>query len=510
MEYRPFGDVTGFCIVPGSDSESAGLHSPMKGQGKARRAGRDAIARSQSRDGPAARARPATPRLGGSLEGVRLQTLVRLRWLAVGGQTAAVLVVYAVLEFPLPLGACLAVISLSAWLNLFLSLRWRSSLRLHDRYAALLLGYDIVQLAVLLYLTGGLENPFSFLFLVPVTVSATTMPLNRTIGLGVLTLTAICLLAFFRLPLPWYAGVQLELPGIYIAGMWTALVSGLVFSAAYVYRIAREARQMSDALTATEIIHAREQQLSALDGLAAAAAHELGTPLATIELVAKELKRELPATGRMGEGQVADDIELLISQTARCREILSRLADRDAQRDDMFASLKLTVMIEEIVAPLRGEAPAFVVDAGPFEAGHEGAGEPMIWRNPAIKYGLGNLIGNAADFAREKVDIEARWGPDEVAVTITDDGPGFSQEVIDRLGEPYVTTREGYGSDPGAGDGRQTGQSEGMGLGFFIANRLLERSGATVTLANLTPPEHGARVRIAWPRDLLEAAARRQ
>jgi two-component system, sensor histidine kinase RegB len=280
--------------------------------------------------------------------------------------------------------------------------------------------------------------------------------------------------------------------------MCTALVSGLVFSVTYVNRIAREARQMSDALTATEIIHAREQQLSALDGLAAAAAHELGTPLATIALVAKELKRELPA-----EGQVAEDLDLLISQTARCREILSRLADREAQRDEMFASLKLTVMIEEIVAPLRDGDIVFAVSARPFEdADGQGAVEPLIWRNPAIKYGLGNLIENAADFARSRVDIEARWGPADVAVTITDDGPGFSQEVIDRLGEPYVTTRQGYGLDDTESS---QAQPEGMGLGFFIANRLLERSGATVTLANRPPPEHGAQVRITWPRLALEA-----
>jgi two-component system, sensor histidine kinase RegB len=440
-----------------------------------------------------------TRRLGGTVEGLRLQTLVRLRWLAVGGQTTAVLFVYVVLGFPLPLGPCLAVIALSAWLNLLLSLRWRSSLRLHDRYATLLLSYDILQLAGLLYLTGGLENPFSFLFLVPVTVSATTMPLNRTLVLGVLTLGVITALAFLRMPLPWYAGEPLELPGIYIAGMWTALVSGLVFSVTYVNRIAREARQMSDALTATEIIHAREQQLSALDGLAAAAAHELGTPLATIALVAKELKRELPA-----EGQVAEDLDLLISQTARCREILSRLADREAQRDEMFASLKLTVMIEEIVAPLRDGDIVFAVSARAFEdADGQGAAEPLIWRNPAIKYGLGNLIENAADFARSRVDIEARWGPADVAVTITDDGPGFSQEVIDRLGEPYVTTRPGYGLDEADSS---PAQSEGMGLGFFIASRLLERSGATVALANREPPEHGARVRVSWPREALEAA----
>jgi two-component system, sensor histidine kinase RegB len=470
----------------------------------------DETAQPPRRVGPAARTARMTHRLGGSLEGVRLQTLVRLRWLAVGGQTAAVLIVYGALGFPLPLGPCLAVIALSAWLNVFLSLRWRSSLRLHDRYAALLLGYDILQLAGLLYLTGGLENPFSFLFLVPVTVSATTMPLNRTVVLGALTLAAISLLAFVRMPLPWYAGAPLELPGIYIAGMWTALVSGLVFSAVYVNRIAREARQMSDALTETEIINAREQQLSALDGLAAAAAHELGTPLATIALVAKELKRELAADGPVGDGQVGggqvgEDLDLLISQTARCREILSRLADREAQHDEMFASLKLTVMIEEIVAPLRGSDIRFAVDARPLDPDGEGAAEPKIWRNPAIMYGLSNLIGNAADFARSRVDIEARWGPGEVAVTITDDGPGFSQEVIDRLGEPYVTTRQGYGP----GSDQPESESEGMGLGFFIANRLLERSRATVTLDNRPAPDHGAQVHVTWPREALEASGAR-
>jgi two-component system, sensor histidine kinase RegB len=450
-------------------------------------------ARPQHGTGPGPLLPGVTRRLGGTVEGLRLQTLVRLRWLAVGGQTTAVLFVYVVLGFPLPLGPCLAVIALSAWLNLFLSLRWRSSLRLHDRYATLLLSYDILQLAGLLYLTGGLENPFSFLFLVPVTVSATTMPLNRTLVLGALTLGAITALAFLRMPLPWYAGEPLELPGIYIAGMWTALVSGLVFSVTYVNRIAREARQMSDALTATEIIHAREQQLSALDGLAAAAAHELGTPLATIALVAKELKRELPA-----EGQVAEDLDLLISQTARCREILSRLADREAQRDEMFASLKLTVMIEEIVAPLRDGDIVFAVSARAFEdADGQGAAEPLIWRNPAIKYGLGNLIENAADFARSRVDIEARWGPADVAVTITDDGPGFSQEVIDRLGEPYVTTRPGYGLDEADSS---PAQSEGMGLGFFIASRLLERSGATVALANRSRPTTARGCASAGPR----------
>lgn len=437
--------------------------------------------------------------LAGTVSGLRLQTLVRLRWLAVGGQTAAVLFVYVGLGFPLPLGPCLAAIALSAWLNVFLALRWRASLRLGDTHAALLLGYDILQLAALLYLTGGLENPFSFLFLVPVTVSATTLPLSRTVVLAALTLAAVTVLAVFHLPLPWRAGERFELPAVYIAGMWTALTCGLVFATIYANRIAREARQMSDALAAAEIVLAREQRLSALDGLAAAAAHELGTPLATIALVAKELKRELQATG-----PVAEDLDLLISQAGRCREILSRLADRNAQLDEMYASLKLTAMIEEIVAPLRGGGVVFAVDAQPAAgAGEAFAAEPVIARNPAIKYALANLVENAADFAEQRVDIELRWGPGEISVTVADDGPGFAQEVIDRLGEPYVTTRPGYGLP----DEEETLQrEEGMGLGFFIAKTLLERTGATVTLANRPAPGHGARVRMSWPRKALEPA----
>ena len=266
------------------------------------------------------------------LHGLRLRTLVRLRWLAVFGQTGAVLGVYWILRFSLPLGWCLAAIALSAWLNIFLSLRWRSNITLSEPYAALLLGYDIFQLALLLCLTGGIANPFSFLFLVPVTVSATSLTRKWTLWLGALSFACATLLAFVHLPLPWYPDRPLDIEPIYLAGMWTAIVSGAVFSAIYARRITEETRQMSAALAATEQVLAREQRLSALDGLAAAAAHELGTPLATIALVAKELKRELP-----GDGHIGEDIDLLISQAGRCREILSRLANLDTESDTLFA-----------------------------------------------------------------------------------------------------------------------------------------------------------------------------
>jgi two-component system, sensor histidine kinase RegB len=443
-------------------------------------------------------ATPEAPETFNSTAGLlRLRTLVRLRWLAVFGQSLAVLVVHFILDFPLPLGACLGVIALSAWLNIFLTLRWRSSLRLAPTQAGLLLGYDVIQLALLLYLTGGLENPFAFLFLVPVTVSATSLPLKWTLWLSTIAFVCASFLAIFHQPLPWNTAAPLVLPQAYIAGMWAAIMCGVVFSSIYARRIAEEARQMSSALTAAELVLAREQRLSALDGLAAAAAHELGTPLATIALVAKELKRELPA-----EGPHTEDIDLLISQTGRCREILSRLANRDTQADDMYARVKLSVMIEDLVAPIRGpDVSIDITVAGDGTAAQ--TPEPVFRRNPAIAYGLGNLLENAVDFAQTKVSIVAQWSAAKVSLLISDDGPGFDQTIFDRLGDPFVTTRPGYGVD----DESETGRHEGMGLGFFIAKTLLERSGATVSLANRPLPEHGAIIQLSWPRGAVDLGA---
>lgn len=247
---------------------------------------------------------------------------------------------------------------------------------------------------------------------------------------------------------------------------------------------------MSAALSATEMVLAREQRLSALDGLAAAAAHELGTPLATIALVAKELKREFPADTPHGE-----DIDLLISQAGRCREILSRLANRGEESDEVFERTKLSVMIEDLVAPLRAADVTINVKLAAAAKAVTRMDEPVFRRNPAIAYGLGNLLENAADFASKSVDVEAIWSDGTVAITVSDDGPGFRQDVFDRLGDPFVTTRPGYGIAPDASN-----QHEGMGLGFFIAKTLLERSGANVALANRVAPKRGAVVKVVWPR----------
>jgi two-component system, sensor histidine kinase RegB len=425
---------------------------------------------------------------------LRLRTLVRLRWLAVIGQSLAVLVVHFMLGFKLPLGPCLGIIALSAWLNIFLTLRWRGGQRLASRPAGLLLGYDVVQLASLLYLTGGLENPFAFLFLVPVTVSATSLPITWTLALAAIAFGCSTILAFFHLPLPWSSNEALSLPPTYIAGMWAALVCGTVFSAIYARRIAEEARMMSSALSATEMVLAREQRLSALDGLAAAAAHELGTPLATIALVAKELKREVPKSSPH-----VDDIDLLISQAARCREILTRLAVPEQLSDDVYQQVTLHAMIEDLVAPLRGSDVTISIEAAASDD-KKSSIEPVFKRNPAITYGLGNVLENAIDFAKSTVEVKAGWSANQITLTVTDDGPGFDQTIFDQLGDPFVTTRPGYGADAQP----EPGQHDGMGLGLFIAKTLLERSGASVSLANRKHPSQGAVIQVIWPRSAVD------
>jgi two-component system sensor histidine kinase RegB len=427
---------------------------------------------------------------------LRLQTIVRLRWLAVLGQTITVIGAHWVLGIDLPIAGCLAVIALSAWLNVALRIRYPASHRLKSGYAFLMLGYDILQLAALLYLTGGLENPFAFLLIAPVTVSASTLPLRITAALGALAITAATVLTTFHHPLPWFHHTNLLLPFPYVMGIWAALVSGILFIGFYSWRTAEEGRRMAKALAAAEMVLAREQKLSALDGLAAAAAHGLGTPLATIAVVTKELMRDAKPTDPHYE-----DLTLLRAQAERCRDILAELAGGGEQHDLIVSRLSLSHLIEEIVEPHRLVDVPIEVTTGPAQA-KDGTAEPVTERNPGVLYGLGNLVENAADFATSKVEVEARWSGDEVKITIADDGTGFPPHVLEQLGEPFVTTR----AAPGDGQD-ETDEHTGMGLGFFIAKTLLERSGATIALANRQPPEGGAVVTVAWPRVKFEHAA---
>jgi two-component system, sensor histidine kinase RegB len=414
---------------------------------------------------------------------IRLDTLVRLRWLAIAGQLAAVLVVNLGFGFPLPMAAVIAIITVAIAMNVVMSTAYPVTHRLSDRSAAAMLGFDVVQLGALLYLTGGLENPFAILFLAPVMISATTLPPRRTLALGGLALVTTTLLAMWHQPLPWSPEQPIRLPPLYVLGVWLAILLGLSFIGIYAWRVAEENRQLGNALAATELILAREQHISQLDGLAAAAAHELGTPLATIALVVKELEKAMAQ-----DDPHREDVLLLKEQTARCRQILGKIATLGGEPSDPLSSVGLRQLIEEVSAPQRPFHVALKV-----EAAGEGP-EPRTPRSPGLIYGLENIIDNAVDFAATSVTIEAAWTAGEVRLTISDDGPGFPTDVLRRLGEPYVTTRK---LD-------ERGDGGGLGLGLFIAKTLIERVGATFKAANSLKSGRGAEITLVWRRAAFE------
>jgi two-component system, sensor histidine kinase RegB len=418
---------------------------------------------------------------------VRLDTILRLRWLAVLGQLAAIFIVAQGLEFDVEVTPCLTIIGLSALLNLVLQMAFNPMQRLEPAYAAALLALNIIELAGLLFFTGGLENPFSFLFLAPVLISATALPIRLTIALGILAIACASVLVFFHTPLPWDSEDPLVLPPIYLFGVWLSIVVAIGVTSLYAFQVAEEARQLSDALAATELVLTREQHLTQLDGLAAAAAHELGTPLSTIFLISRELERTV-----QDNSPLAGDLKTLREQAQRCRDILAKITQLSSTGAP-FDRMPLSTLIEESVAPHRDFGIEIKV-----RIAVAGTQEPVGTRNPAILYGVGNILENAVDFARTTVEVNAWWSTETVEIIISDDGPGIAPDMLKRIGEPYLSRRRST-------DEAQ-GEHSGLGLGVFIARTLLERTGAKVSFANRIFPDHGAVVQITWPRSRFESS----
>ena len=414
---------------------------------------------------------------------INLRTLILIRWVAIAGQASTILIVHYGLGFSLPLVSALGVVASSAFLNLVLIVLRQWAARLGARDAALYLGYDVLQLAVLLYLTGGLQNPFSILILAPVTVAATILSRRAVIALSLLAVAAISVLALQHMPLPW-RNEPLVFPPELVLGIWIALVLATVFIGGYTWSIAQGARRLRDAMAATQLALAREQRVSAVGALAAAAAHELGSPLATIAVVAKELARELP-----GSSPHAEDAALLLSQSERCRRILAELAQQpEEDGGSPYTRLTISALVETAAAPHRHQGIRLILAT----AGAAAEDEPLVRRSPEIMHGLNNLIQNAVQFAAHEVSITTFWDGKSVMVEIDDDGPGFPLHLLGRLGEPYLSTRAGV--------------TDHMGLGIFIAQSLLERSGARLAFDNLA--EGGAHVAISWNRANLETIDR--
>ena len=424
---------------------------------------------------------PVEPRT--AFDRISLRRLVLIRSVAVTGQAVTLLTVHFLLGFRLPLLPALIVVGCSVLLNLGALLYHRAGTRLGERAATLYLGYDTLQLAVLLYLTGGLENPFSILMLAPVTVAATALSQRPVIGLAALAVAAITVLGQMHEPLPW-RDTPFVFPADLVLGIWVALVIATIFIGGYTLSVAQEARRLRDAVAATQLALAREQRVSAVGALAAAAAHELGSPLATIAVVAKELARELPA-----DSPYAEDAALLLSQSERCRLILAELAHQpEEDGSSPYTSLPISALVEAAGTPY-SDARIRLIFATTGDAADD---EPLVRRSPEIMHGLNNLIQNAVQFARHEVSVTIFWDRGTVTVEVADDGPGFPPHLMGRLGEPYLSTR--------------AGDQDHMGLGIFIAQSLLERSGATLNFDNLI--EGGAHVVISWSRANLETATR--
>lgn len=437
---------------------------------------------------------------------IRLRTLIVLRWLAAIGQTAAVLVATFVLGIRVPYLAVAAVIGASVLYNTAAMTLAARNRRLSEREVAASLLFDLCQLGMLLALTGGLSNPFSLLVMAPVTISASALSPRATVALAVAATVIITLIPAVSVPLTWRDGQTLEVPPVLLAGTWTALVTGTAFLAIYARRVAHETFAMSQALAATQMALAREQQLSALGGVVAAAAHELGTPLATIKLAATELVEELEDHPALQE-----DAALVRAQADRCTEILRGMGPQGKQ-DALVRFAPFSSVVEEAAAPHASRGIRLVTRiTGSLRD------QPAMARSPEIVQGLRNLVQNAVDFAATTVWIDLDWDTAELRLRIGDDGPGYPPELLGRIGDPYVRKRP-------APPAERPGYA-GMGLGLFIAKTLLERTGARIAFVNAPDTTHhtaphtipdrvpdtgapapaprptGAIVTVAWPRD---------
>ena len=429
---------------------------------------------------------------------IRLRTLVLLRWWAISGQIAALVIAQQLYNLSLETGLCYLVVGVSVLTNVVATFIFPESKRLSEHETLMIVLFDMIQLGLLLYLTGGLNNPFSILIVGPVTVSASALTARSTIFLGLAAIVIASVLIEFHLPLRTEQGFVLQIPDIFLFGNWAAIVIAVVFLGVYSRRIATEMQSMSEALQATQMALAREQKLTDLGGVVAAAAHELGTPLATIKLTSSELAEELS-----DNEELRADALLIKEQADRCRDILRSMGR--AGKDDLhLRRAPLVAVLEEAAEPHQDRGKTLIFDNGPGASSLEN--QPTVLRRPEVIHGLRNLIQNAVDFSREKVWIESDWTDQTITVRIMDDGYGYPLHLFGRIGEPFVRRRS-QRPDP------RRPEYEGMGLGLFIAKTLLERSGADLTFANGTDSfrtragysdRTGAFVEVTWPRRALE------
>lgn len=431
---------------------------------------------------------------------IRLRTMILLRWVAIVGQLVALTVAQRLYGLQLELGLCYLAVGVSVIGNLIAIFIFPENKRLNEFQNLLMVLFDVLQLGFLLFLTGGLNNPFALLLLGPVTISAAVLTTRSTLLVGATAIVIVTILSDYHLPLRTQDGFILRIPDLFVFGNWIALVIAICFIGLYSRRVTSEIHSMSDALSATQLALSREQKLTDLGGVVAAAAHELGTPLATIKLTSAELIEELD-----DRPELKEDAALIREQADRCRDILRDMGR--AGKDDLhLRQAPLMTVVQEAAEPHthRGKLVQYTHDP---DAGDE-IDQPAILRQPEIIHGLRNLVQNAVDFARSTVWIEAHWTNTQITIRIMDDGRGFPPQLLGRIGDPFVRRRKT------STERAQRPEYEGMGLGLFIAKTLLERSGAELTFANGADPyatwqqrdSHiGAIVEVVWPRKKVDA-----
>lgn len=427
---------------------------------------------------------------------IRLRTFTMLRWIAIFGQVIALLVAQFGFQLQLEYGLCYLVVGIAVIGNLIALFIFPENKLLSESENRYMLLFDVLQLGFLLFLTGGLNNPFAFLMVAPVTIAASVLSMRSALTLAGLAVLVVTLLLEFHIPLRTQNFFILEVPDVFLFGNWAAIIIALFFSSFYSRQVVSEMSSMAEALAATQMALAREQKLTDLGGVVAAAAHELGTPLATIKLASSELMEELQDLPELQE-----DAALIRTQADRCRDILRSMGR--AGKDDLhMRKAPLSTVVEEAAEPHMNRGKHIIFEHVDILDG------PEILRQPEIIHGLRNLIQNAVDFSLSTVWVETEWTEDFVSLRIMDDGPGYPPNLIRRIGDPFMSSRkvDKYGK-------RRPGY-EGMGLGLFIAKTLLERSGAELSFANGSvelhegssdPKRRGAIVEVIWPRTKIDS-----
>jgi two-component system sensor histidine kinase RegB len=408
------------------------------------------------------------------------KTLVILRWIALVGQYLTISIVYFIFKFELPFIYCSLVIFIGVLTNTYLQFKFQKN-QLNNFTSTFFLFYDLIQLSLLLYLTGGIKNPFAILLIVPAIVSSTFLNLRSTINLSIITIIILTILTIYNLPLPYYGELHFHVPDTYLYALPIAIIITLIFLTYFGVRFGIESRKRTEALNRLELILAKEHELESIGLQAAAAAHSLGTPLSTITVIARELEKEIG-----NDPKYEKDIDLLLSETKRCSEILKNLSQDQLKEDNFLSNIKIGDLLNEVVRSFSeiSEKKILLIK-------EQNELDPQIDRTLEITYGLRNFIGNAVKYSNSFVEINLKSNDTVTEVKVSDDGPGFSEDVKDILGEPYIRSKNKFISS-----------KSGLGLGTFIGKTLLERMKANVEFSDSAKLK-GAMVTIRWKtRDL--------